>query len=327
MSLCDVIIPASGDTPWINESLVSIANQSLIPNHVFIVDDGLTHHIEVAEIGKKLMGNRFVIMKNDGKGISCALNYAIGKSNAKYIARMDADDVAHEVRLEEQINYLESSPEELIGCGTQVRYINEDGRILSRSDLPCEWGDIVKEIYKRSIFCHPTLVFRRSAVAKLKYRHEIDGAEDLDLILRLAEVGKITNIKKILLDYRLHTSQVSFHRRAIQTALQELAFRVALTRREKNFDPLDKEPNLSRFFVSWRTSDNDYVRTRISLTYLRYALIFMKGGDLRRSLALINDAVKQLPLNLKSLVLIYLIIANGGAALVKEKSPFPTLNV
>ncbi len=70
MSLCDVIIPASGDTPWINESLVSIANQTLIPNHVFIVDDGLTHHIEVAEIGKKLMGNRFVIMKNDGKGIS-----------------------------------------------------------------------------------------------------------------------------------------------------------------------------------------------------------------------------------------------------------------
>ena len=59
----------------------------------------------------------------------------------------------------------------------------------------------------------------------------MDGAEDADLLLRLSEKGKILNLNQPLLDYRIHPTQESFRWRPRHAAVQELAFRAALSRR------------------------------------------------------------------------------------------------
>ena len=111
----------------------SIADQSLAPTCITLVDDGVDDARSVEKLGKDLFGERFQLLENDGHGISAALNTAIRHSSAEWIARMDADDVAHPQRLQRQLEFLKAQADSTIGCGTQVRFINADGVVLDRS--------------------------------------------------------------------------------------------------------------------------------------------------------------------------------------------------
>jgi len=280
----------------------------------------------VEKLGKDLFGERFQLLENDGHGISAALNTAIRHSSAEWIARMDADDVAHPQRLQRQLEFLKAQADGTIGCGTQVRFINADGVVLDRSRLPTAWQDIVKQIYCTTSFIHPTLVIRRDALLATPYRSQMDGAEDVDLILRLAEKSKLLNLGEALLDYRLDSTQESFRTRARQTALQELAFRLARARRKTGTDPLAVKPYLAENFLRWRLSDPGYVETRYFLTGLRYMETYLRGKDLKRFTQVAVMSLKWLPTRLSSIRLGWRVARRAGAALLNQTTPFNELN-
>jgi len=304
----------------------SIADQSLAPTCITLVDDGVDDARSVEKLGKDLFGERFQLLENDGHGISAALNTAIRHSSAEWIARMDADDVAHPQRLQRQLEFLKAQADGTIGCGTQVRFINADGVVLDRSRLPTAWQDIVKQIYCTTSFIHPTLVIRRDALLATPYRSQMDGAEDVDLILRLAEKNKLLNLGEALLDYRLDSTQESFRTRARQTALQELAFRLARARRKTGTDPLAVKPELAENFLRWRLSDPGYVETRYFLTGLRYMETYLRGKDLKRFTQDAVMSLKWLPTRLSSIRLGWRVARRAGAALLNQTTPFNELN-
>jgi len=304
----------------------SIADQSLAPTCITLVDDGVDDARSVEKLGKDLFGERFQLLENDGHGISAALNTAIRHSSAEWIARMDADDVAHPQRLQRQLEFLKAQADGTIGCGTQVRFINADGVVLDRSRLPTAWQDIVKQIYCTTSFIHPTLVIRRDALLATPYRSQMDGAEDVDLILRLAEKNKLLNLSEALLDYRLDSTQESFRTRARQTALQELAFRLARARRKTGTDPLAVKPELAENFLRWRLSDPGYVETRYFLTGLRYMETYLRGKDLKRFTQVAVMSLKWLPTRLSSIRLGWRVARRAGAALLNQTTPFNELN-
>ena len=304
----------------------SIADQSLAPTCITLVNDGVDDARSVEKLGKDLFRERFQLLENDGHGISAALNTAIRHSSAEWIARMDADDVAHPQRLQRQLEFLKAQADGTIGCGTQVRFINADGVVLDRSRLPTAWQDIVKQIYCTTSFIHPTLVIRRDALLATPYRSQMDGAEDVDLILRLAEKNKLLNLGEALLDYRLDSTQESFRTRARQTALQELAFRLARARRKTGTDPLAVKPELAENFLRWRLSDPGYVETRYFLTGLRYMETYLRGKDLKRFTQVAVMSLKWLPTRLSSIRLGWRVARRAGAALLNQTTPFNELN-
>jgi hypothetical protein len=54
---------------------------------------------------------------------------------------------------------------------------------------------------------------RREAVERVgRYRVEAQWVEDLDLYLRLARIGKLSNLSEVLLHYRYHAQSVNFTR-------------------------------------------------------------------------------------------------------------------
>lgn len=323
----DVIIPVRGHVPWLQLSLESIASQSFQPKTIMVVDDGLEHEASIVELGRHLFGVRFRLLKNTGRGISAALNTGIQQSVAYWIARMDADDVAYPDRLEQQILFLGDSADDVLGCGTQVRFINSKGRPLQQSALPISWDDISKQILLKSCFVHSSLVIRRDALPITPYRSTLDGAEDLDLILRLSEKGKILNTRQVLLDYRMHSSQESFHLRARQTAIQELVFRLAARRRKTNLDPLDNDPSLAENFIQWRLATSGYMRCRTCLTALRYMKTYLSGGDFSGFLQSAFVCLKSLPDSPAALMVAWRVFQKAGAALVDGITPFEALNL
>ena len=322
-----MVIPARGNTPWLDLSLSSLANQTSQPVFVTVIDDGLQDPSGAREMGAKLFGERFRLLKNMSRGISAALNTGIQQSSARWIARMDADDVAHPDRLQKQLDFLKDAPADVLGCGTQVRFINPRGRALGYSRLPASREEISERMLHKTCFVHSTLVLRRNALLTTPYRQSMDGAEDVDLVLRLSEKGRILNLDRVLLDYRLHLTQESFRARARHTAVQELAFRLALRRRQKNADPLEADPELAEKFIRWRLSTPGYVRSRTFLTALRYMQTHLSGSDLEGFAQCALVALKSLPVSAPSWYIAWRVFQNAGAALLDRPTPFESLNV
>ena len=62
----DVIIPGRGSTLWLEPSLTSIALQSFQPGAIIVIDDGLAYVSSTEDLGKKLFGRRFRLIRNAG---------------------------------------------------------------------------------------------------------------------------------------------------------------------------------------------------------------------------------------------------------------------
>ena len=147
------------------------------------------------------------------------------------------------------------------------------------------------------------------------------------MLLRLSEQGKVINLNQTLLDYRIHLTQESFRARARQTAVQELAFRLCLSRRKKNLEPLDIEPELAENFIQWRLSRPGYARCRNFLTALRYMKTHLWGLDLQGFSQSALMGLKSFPVNPSALSLTWHVCWKAGAALLHQPTPFDSLNV
>jgi hypothetical protein len=291
----DVLLPARGELPWIAATFDSLARQSAPLTTCFLIDDGMHAPERVMRIAREHLDGRVTLLQNPGSGISSALNYALQHSRSRWVARMDADDVAHPGRLQQQLAWLAAQSDATVACGTQVWLIDARGRRLQRSNYP-ELHEVIREqCLERSCFCHPTLLFRRDALLEVPYRPALDGAEDVDLMLRLGERWRIGNLPQALLDYRVHNGQIARGYRARQTALQELAFRLAELRAATGVDVLDGSPGLAEAFLNWRIADPGYANARQAMTGLRYLLAHLHGGSLRAAASCMHQTFEARP--------------------------------
>ncbi len=323
----DVLLPVRGDAPWLEEALLSLAHQEHRADRVLLIDDGLRDRSRVNALGRRLLGGDFVLLDNAGTGISSALNTGVAESNATWVARMDADDVAHRQRFSRQLHLLEGRGPEVVGCGTQVRLVDEHGRGLGFSRYPTEPEVLAGQLLRQSCFAHPSMVFRRDALMEVPYRAAMDGAEDVDLVLRLAERWQLRNLDASLLDYRIHVAQENYRGRARQTALQELAFRLADARRADGFDPLEADVGLAERFVTWRLQEPGYVQARQAMTAMRYLKSFLRAGNLSAARACLERTLSAGPWRPEVFRWISRVYRHGPGAVRGDVSPFVSLNV
>ena len=107
MDLVSVIIPYYKKRKFISETLDSAVNQSYKNLEIIIIyDDVKKTDIDfVRKIAKK--DNRIKIIENSKKmGAGKSRNIGIFRSEGKYIAFLDADDIWHLDKLKRQINFM-----------------------------------------------------------------------------------------------------------------------------------------------------------------------------------------------------------------------------
>ena len=76
-------------------------------------------------------------------------------------------------------------------------------------------------------------------IAAGAYRNACTYAEDYDLWLRLSEIGEITNLADTLMQFRVHSAQVSQKMRLRQRAATALARQMAILRRAGLMESVD----------------------------------------------------------------------------------------
>ncbi len=173
---------------------------------------------------------RVTIQKN--QGLAKSLNQLLAQARGELIARMDADDIALPERLERQVSFLKQHPEILV-VGTAFDRIDAKGRFLDHCDPPQTDAEIqTLLIGGTSLLLHPATMLRRSpALAVGGYNETMVGSSDLDLWLRLGEVGQLANLSETLMLYLLHPNSITYRKQVRQTQDAKAACQRAWERR------------------------------------------------------------------------------------------------
>lgn len=195
---------------FLRESIESILHQSFSDFEFIIVLDSPTDNS--AEIIKeyKEKDNRIIIIENEmNLGLTKSLNIGIDLAQGKYIARMDADDVAFPERFAKQFEYMESHPDTVV-LGTRT-YTPGTDKTSQDTCIPDQEVLKIRMMFGNPGVPHPTAFIRRSVLTKnnLRYNENVKKSQDYRLWADIINYGKIEMLPLVLLMYRVHDNQIS----------------------------------------------------------------------------------------------------------------------
>lgn len=155
---------------YLNASLMSIENQTVVPNEIILVEDGpLTKELyEVIDTHRNKFGEGFkVVVLNKNQGLGNALRIGTKCVSTKWIARMDTDDIAVPNRFELQLREVEKNPQLAVIGGQVDEFEGSIDNIVGKRIVPCSQVDIYKFIKWRSPFNHPTVMINKAMLEKV----------------------------------------------------------------------------------------------------------------------------------------------------------------
>jgi glycosyltransferase involved in cell wall biosynthesis len=233
MPAVTVLMPVYNADRYVAEAVRSILDQTFRDFEFLIIDDGSTDRSP--EILAEYAGRdgRIRLLRRENRGLLATLNELIGLAQGEILARMDADDIAMPRRFERQLAFLRSHPE-VVAVGSRAVMIDPDGDELFEmcDEQTHDEIDGANMRGKGGALLHPAVMMRAAAVRSVGgYRTEFHLSEDMDLWLRLAEVGQLHNIQEILLKYRQHVSSRGYVHQSAQDAYLLRALQDACRRR------------------------------------------------------------------------------------------------
>ena len=300
-----VLIPVHS-TQYLRETLDSISSQT-IDFEKFIVLI-IADRVRPEEI-REIVGDtrfKYTILVSTEPGIVNALNTGVNSVKTEFIARMDADDIMMPERLELQLAKLESQ-KNLVGVGSAMILMDENQKDFGKVTYPSNSFFIRKLLPYKNVFGHPTMMIRTSSLRQVGGYREIES-EDWELWNRLIEIGKMKNIKKPLIRYRIHRNQFSKKSEKSETELSCMMQQLRLLR----INQIDEFPFKNETVEDWtiRISAHNSMRGTIkkiekSQRRRATALVVLGAGDgasrIRRILRVLS-AAKHSPLEVGLLI-------------------------
>lgn len=228
---------------WLRQSLESILSQTLKDfEFIIILDCPTDNSAEIVNEYARKDHRIHVLVNESNLGLTKSLNRGLDVAQGKYIARMDADDVAFRHRLEKQYQYMENHPEVVV-LGTQICTSLDPKHAMDKFPL-CDWTPDQQVLKIRMLFRnagvpHPTAMIRHDILLqhKIKYDERIKKSQDYKLWIDLMPFGSIHVLNEMLLMYRVHEGQIS----ADRMNQREYACRVSLEQAENLLGDMTKE--------------------------------------------------------------------------------------
>ncbi len=182
----------------------SVTEQTRPPSEVIVVRDGPVPDA-LAAVLAELEGSAVpttVVRLEQNVGLGPALDAGLAACRHEVVARMDADDISVPERFERQLPVIEAGAD-IVGSGLW-EFADSPDRIVGRRTPPTAASEIRRVVRFRDPFNHPTVVYRKSAVAAAGGYPDLALLEDYLLFIRMVEGGAVpANIPDPLVYYRV----------------------------------------------------------------------------------------------------------------------------
>jgi cellulose synthase/poly-beta-1,6-N-acetylglucosamine synthase-like glycosyltransferase len=278
-ALVSVVMSVFNSERFLCEAVESILAQTFRDFEFIIINDGSNDCSgDILNYFQK-RDARVQLYHQDNRGLVSSLNRGCGLARGKYIARMDADDIAADDRLRRQMDFMESNPQVAV-VGGAVEFIDAAGRKLHLMKYPRTNYEIQQVLWDDCALCHPTTFMRREILVALGgYRKIVVHAEDYDLWLRISDKFQLANLDSVVLKYRLHPNQISV-RKCKQEGLSGLAARIATSeRRMGKPDPLDSIEEITPTTLLHLGATSSEQQRELARQYLRCSRNMYRAGE------------------------------------------------
>jgi glycosyltransferase involved in cell wall biosynthesis len=218
--LVTVLLATHDDARYLPAAVESVLGQTLEDLELLVIDDASTD--STPELLEAVKDPRLRVLRNEvRRGLAFSLNRGLDLAEGRYVARLDADDVALPERLERQLGQLRETG--VAALGTAVRDIDEAGRTGRLHQMPVGTRAVRWHALFSSPFFHPTVLVDRELLDRhhLRYDRSFHESEDYDLWTRLLATGaEGGNVPDPLVLKRVHPDQASLRRSGLQRSFQ-----------------------------------------------------------------------------------------------------------
>ena len=212
-----VVMPVYNTARYLAAAVDSILTQTFTDFEFIIIDDGSTDASGKILEKYAAQDDRIQLIRRANLGIAKTRNQLLELASGELVAIMDGDDIALPDRFALQVNFLQAHPD-VVCVGGAMDWIDEGDRYLKHCEMPQSDAAIQTLLVGGiSMLHHPCTMARRSALLQVGgYDESMIASIDLDLWLRLGEVGKLANLPDTLLQYRLHAQSITHKRQQRQ---------------------------------------------------------------------------------------------------------------
>jgi len=215
----DVVIPLYNAERFIEQALRSVVEQTMLPGTIHVVDDGSTDGslAVVRSFAAQYQGPvRIDLIEQKNAGPNSARNKGLQLSQADLIAFLDADDLWGPQKLAKQVEVFQTDEsKDLVLVYCLAHWVDTHGSHCAgpslNSTLPLR-GWVFEQLLPRNRISggSSAVLIRREAFRKAgSFDENLRAAEDFDMWLRLAQVGRVDLVEADLVAIRDHGTNTS----------------------------------------------------------------------------------------------------------------------
>jgi glycosyltransferase involved in cell wall biosynthesis len=209
MPKISVLMPMFNSEKYIRKAIESILNQTFQDFELVIVNDGSTD--ESVNIVHSFQDKRIRLVHNEqNQGLAKTRNRLIAEAKGEFIAWLDSDDMAYPQRLQIQVDFLEKHPKHAF-VASWARLVDNDGNPTGgfiKSYIPDT--HLPALLLFVNYIVQSSVLLRKSLLPSQHYNLDYPPTEDYELWVRIAQNHPIAILPNILVDYRVHDTNISF---------------------------------------------------------------------------------------------------------------------
>ncbi|WFS25226.1 glycosyltransferase [Rhizobium rhododendri] len=221
MARIDVLLPVRNGEEFLEESILSIVNQTFQDWKLWILDHGsVDSSLKIAERFAERDRRIHIRSIPEANSLADLLNRGLDQSDADLIMRHDADDIAVPARMNISLSGL--AHYECAVIGGQSKVIDNVGRHIGHLRVPTGKNAVSARVYFANPMSHPTIMMSREKLQLIGARYGVDFlgtersgiagyenlVEDYFMFGQLAVVGECANVPNTLISYRQHPASV-----------------------------------------------------------------------------------------------------------------------
>lgn len=218
--LVSMIMGTNRVSPFLDEALASMVNQTHPRVEIIVVDDGCRDPASLDGLLATYSGVR--VHHQTGAGVSVARNVGAYLARGELIGFFDDDDRYPPDWVERHVANLEAHPEAVLSYGG-LRHIDADDDVLGMDTL----GDLAPEpasVRRRQVqILGGSFLIRRADFAAVGgFNPLFRRAQDLDFVLRCNDRGPLVPAPGLVRDYRIHPDNATRDHRLLAASIRSI---------------------------------------------------------------------------------------------------------